>query len=128
MSGLVDSQCGARYAFVSWIISGSAAVVWLHERIVRFAGHRLDTLGLVREHLNAKQLRRDRGNGISIAANRFGRRTEARCAAPHFSVDLSPNRAGAYQSAAKTPDVTTAEFKLGQRRHWVCGELGPTGN
>lgn len=37
------------------------------------AGHS----GLSAKPLNAKQLRSDRGNGISIAANRFGGFTEA---------------------------------------------------
>lgn len=35
--------------------------------------------GLETKPLNAKQLRSDRGNGISIVANRFGRHDEGRC-------------------------------------------------
>lgn len=78
MSGLEGSQCGARSAFVSWIIKDSMIVVQRHSRPYSQyyrpqAGH----CGLSAKPLNAKQLRSDRGNGISIAANRFGRCTEA---------------------------------------------------
>lgn len=78
MSGLHGSQCGTSYAFVSWIIKDSMIVVERHSQPYSHyyrpqAGHS----GFSTKPLNAKQLRSDRGNGISIAANRFGRFTEA---------------------------------------------------
>lgn len=83
MSGLDGSQCGTSYAFVSWIIKDSMIVV---ERPGQPCSHyyrpQAGHCGLSAKPLNAKQLRSDRGNGISIAANRFGRRTEARCSIP----------------------------------------------
>lgn len=80
MSVLDGSQSGSSRAFVSWIIKDLMIVVEQHSRPCSQyyrpqAGHS----GLRAKPLNAKQLRSDRGNGISIAANRFGCRTEARC-------------------------------------------------
>lgn len=83
MSGLEDSQCGTSYAFVSWIIKDSMIVVEQYSQPYSQnnrpqSGHS----GLSAKPLNAKQLRSDRGNGISIAANRFGCCTEAWCSVP----------------------------------------------
>lgn len=83
MSGLDGSQCGTSYAFVSWIIKDSMIVV---ERLGQPYSHynrpEAGHCGLSAKPLNAKQLRSDRGNGISIAANRFGCCTEAWCSIP----------------------------------------------
>lgn len=78
MSGLEGSQCGTSDAFVSWIIKDSMILVEQHSQPYSQyyrpqAGHS----GLSAKPLNAKQLRSDRGNGISIVANRFGCCTEA---------------------------------------------------
>lgn len=54
--------------------------------------------GLSAKPLNAKQLRSDRGNVISIAANRFWLQYRSMMLHPHFSADSSPN---SYQSAAR---------------------------
>lgn len=51
------------------------------------AGHS----GLSRKPLNAKELSCDRGNGISIEANRFGQSTEGLVLHPHFCSNFSPN-------------------------------------
>lgn len=79
MSGLEGSQRGTSYAFVSWIIKGSMIVAGEAQPAIYSqynrpqAGHS----GLSAKPLNAKQLRSDRGNGISIVANRFGCYTKA---------------------------------------------------
>ncbi len=78
MSGLEGSQCGTSYAFVSWIIKDSMIVVEQHS--LPYSQYYRPQAGhseLSAKPLNAKQLRSDRGNGISIAANRFGCCTEA---------------------------------------------------
>lgn len=66
-------------AFVSWTIKGldDCCGAAQRGRVVSITGHKAARSGLRAEPLNAKQLRSDRGNGISIAANRFGRCTEA---------------------------------------------------
>lgn len=148
MSGLEGSQCGTSYAFVSWIIKDSMIVLEQHSQPCSQyyrpqAGHSR----LRAKPLNAKQLRSDRGNGISIAANRFGCCNEAWCSVPPSSADWSPNCTGAYQSAAKQRLEKTLSVRFNSlreqtlaskdnriiveslkskliRQHFVCGEQG----
>ncbi len=70
MSRLEGSQCDTSYAFVSWIIKDSMIVVKQHSQLYsQYYRPRAGHCGLSAKPLNAKQLRSDRGNGISIAAN-----------------------------------------------------------
>lgn len=78
MSGLEGSQCGTSDAFVSWIIKDSMIVLERHSHpCSQYYRPRAGHSGLRAKPLNAKQLRSDRGNGISIPANRFGCCNEA---------------------------------------------------
>lgn len=65
MSGLDGSQCGAGFAFVSWIIKDSMIVVQQHIQLYgQYYRPQDGHSGLSAKPLNAKQLRSDRGNGI----------------------------------------------------------------
>lgn len=72
------TPCNTSYAFVSWIIKDSMMVVEQDSLpCSQLYGPQTGHSGLRAKPLNAKQLRSDRGNGISVAANTFGSHTEA---------------------------------------------------
>lgn len=91
MPEMERSRCCTSYAFVSQIIKDSMAFVKQHSRPCSQpyrpqTGHS----ELSAKLLNAKQLRSDRGNWISVTAKRFGSCTEAWCF-HRFPTDQTPH-------------------------------------
>lgn len=105
------SQCSASSAFVSQIIKGSMVFVEQHSRpCSQLYRPQTGHSELRAKLLNPKQLRSDRGNWISVAANRFGSHTKAWCF-QRFTTDQTSQRLKEIPSRCLFPLAQAAHLR-----------------